>query len=181
MLEAMLDKLQVQAAAISGLQDKVNRQQLHGGVRHTGMKQLLGHYNSVRGAAIQWSQTRFLKHAAGSVVQQAVMHSNLPNTAPWCRSPVLQVSTLECTHLDSSQLLERVRLLEGRLGSISAAPLSPFNQAELLARVQALEGRAAAAEEAAQQLKFSVDEVRLAHQPQQWQQSQRARAAVVQH
>jgi sulfite reductase alpha subunit-like flavoprotein len=70
------------------------------------------------------------------------------------------VSTLERTHLDSSQLLERVRLLEGRLGSISSAPLSPFNQAELLARVQALEGRAAAAEDAAQQLKFSVDEVR---------------------
>jgi hypothetical protein len=70
------------------------------------------------------------------------------------------VSTLERTQLDASQLLERVRLLEARLGSIAAAPLSPFNQAELLNRVQALEGRTAAAEAAAQELKFNVDEVR---------------------
>ncbi|WIA21789.1 hypothetical protein OEZ85_004173 [Tetradesmus obliquus] len=90
MLEAMLDKLQLQAAAVSGLQDKV--------------------------------------------------------------------STLQRSQLDASQLLERVRLLEARLGSIAAAPLSPFSQAELLQRVADLEGRATAAESAAQLLKFSVDE-----------------------
>ncbi|WIA42243.1 hypothetical protein OEZ86_008260 [Tetradesmus obliquus] len=90
MLEAMLDKLQLQAAAVSGLQDKV--------------------------------------------------------------------STLQRSQLDASQMLERVRLLEARLGSIAAAPLSPFSQAELLQRVADLEGRATAAESVAQLLKFSVDE-----------------------
>lgn len=70
------------------------------------------------------------------------------------------MSTLQRSQLDASQLLERMRLLEARLGSIAAAPLSPFSQAELLQRVADLEGRATAAESAAQLLKFSVDEVR---------------------
>jgi hypothetical protein len=46
MLEAMLDKLQVQAAAISGLQDKVNTQELGFGSPALAMKQLLGHLKS---------------------------------------------------------------------------------------------------------------------------------------
>lgn len=71
----------------------------------------------------------------------------------------LQLSSLERTHLDSTELLARIKLLESRVSSVTAGSLSPFNQAELMQRVTALEARAGQLEEAAKQATFSVVEV----------------------
>jgi hypothetical protein len=94
MLEAMLDKLQVQAAAISGLQDKVNTQQLDAESPALAMKQLLGPPTttvpafSMKACSILQSRTRCrLAFAASSRAEQPslllwqhsiTMHSTCP-------------------------------------------------------------------------------------------------------
>lgn len=74
---------------------------------------------------------------------------------------MLQISSLERTHLSQHELLDRLRTLESRLeishGGSSA--LSPFNQAEVLTRLQQLEQRADLTEQQTKQLRYTAEEV----------------------
>lgn len=70
-----------------------------------------------------------------------------------------QVTTLERKQLDSDDMLQRMQLIESRLGQTTSR-LSPFGQADLLQRLEAVEQTAAHCEEEAKQLKFKAVEVK---------------------